>query len=262
MQRLQGTYNLSIASSVTDFAGNPMMQPFTSSFILSFPDLAITATSSPPSAVEDSSTLVSWTVANLSPSSPATSTWTDTVYLSSHSVLDGTAIPLLNVNEPPQSPLAANGTYTQNDPITIPGHISAGNYYLLFVTNSNSGQLVSSTANEVVADPITLMAPDLQVAAVSGPSSGYNSQEALVNWTDQNIGSAAASGSWVDNVYAATNAQGANPTLLVSFAFTSGLGSAIRCRERNRSPFRRLPALTGLRSRPTPPNHSMKARVG
>ena len=41
-QTAQGTYTLTIASSVTDFAANPMKQPFTGSFTIGLPDLAVT----------------------------------------------------------------------------------------------------------------------------------------------------------------------------------------------------------------------------
>ena len=232
-QTLQGTYTLSIASSVADFAGNPMTQSFNGSFAISLPDLAVTATSSPSSAAEGGGIPVSWTVTNLSSTNPATSTWKDTVYLSPHAVLDSSAIPLLSVTEPTQSPLAADASYTQNESITVPGNLAAGSYYLLFAANSNGGQLVSSTANDLAAEPITLTAPDLQVTSVSEPSNGFNNEEELVSWTDQNTGTAAASGSWVDDVYAATDAQGDHPALLGSFSYTNGLavGASLQRKE-------------------------------
>jgi len=160
-QTAQGTYTLTVASSVTDFAANPMAQPFTGSFTIGLPDLAVTATSAQSSAVEGTSTPVSWTVTDLSATNPAVSTWTDTVYLSSHATLDNTATPLLSVAAPPSSPLAAHGSYTRNESVTIPVNIPIGGYYLLFVANADGGQLESDSGNDVndvVADPITLYA--------------------------------------------------------------------------------------------------------
>ncbi len=158
-QTAQGTYTLAIASSVTDYAGNAMQQPFTGSFTVGLPDLAVTATQTPSSGVEGASTPVSWTVTDLSMTNPAVSTWTDAVYLSTHPTLDNTATLLLGVAAPPSSPLAADGSYTRNESVILPTNIPTGAYYLLFAANANGGQLESDAgqdANDVVADPITL----------------------------------------------------------------------------------------------------------
>ena len=58
---------------------------------------------------------------------------------------------------------------------------------------------------------------------MSGPASGYTSQNVLVTWTDSNNGNATATGPWVDDVYLATDAQGDNPTLLAYLTFTGSL---------------------------------------
>src|SRR5581483_8969113 len=124
----QGAYTLTIASSVTDFAANPMTQPFTGSFTIGLPDLAVTATQAPPSGIEGASAPVSWTVTDLSATNPAVSTWTDSVYLSTRATLDSSATRLLSVAAPPSSPLAANGSYTRNSSVTIPSNIPTGAY--------------------------------------------------------------------------------------------------------------------------------------
>src|SRR5262249_24513607 len=142
------TYTLTIAASVADIAGNPMNPPFTGSFTIALPDLAVTATTAPSEAVEGSAIPVSWTVTNLSPTNPAISPWTDRVYLSPHATLDNAATQLLSVAAPPQSPLAENGSYTLNGSVTLPGNIATGNYYLLFVANADGGQLESDTGND------------------------------------------------------------------------------------------------------------------
>lgn len=225
-QTVEGTYTLTIAASVTDFAGNSMNQSFTGSFKIALPDLAITATSAPPSAVLGASIPVSWTVANLSPTNPAPGAWTDSVYLSTNSVLDNTAIRLTSVSAPPLSPLGPGASYTDSVSVTVPGNIATGNYFLLFAANDNDGQLesdASTDTNDVIVDAITLSAPDLVVTSISGPASGFTSQSVLVSWNDQNNGTALATGSWEDKVYAAADAQGDNPTLLGSFTFNGAL---------------------------------------
>jgi hypothetical protein len=65
----------------------------------------------------------------------------------------------------------------------------------------------------------------LQVTGVSGPAYSVQNESGLVTWTDVNAGNGAAAGTWVDNVYLATDAQGDNRTLLGSFPFTGGLAA-------------------------------------
>jgi hypothetical protein len=235
-QASPGTYTLSIAPGVSDLAGNHLDQnqngtngeagdAFTGTVTIILPDLSIAATS-PSSAVEGASIPVAFTVTNLSSGGPASATWTDAVYLSGKSTLDGTAIRLSSLSAADKSPLAPLGSYSRNLSVALPGNLATGNYFLLFVTNDNGGQIESDSANpmnDLVADAITLSAPDLQVIGVSGPASAIAGQQVLVNWTDKNLGSAAASGSWVDNVYLATDAAGDNPALLGKFTFTGNL---------------------------------------
>ena len=227
-QTVQGTYTLTVAPSVANFAGTSLSQSYSGSFTVALPDLAVTGTSVPSSAAEGTSVPVSWTVTDLSATNPASGSWTDAVYFSTSPTLDNTATLLTSVEAPPRSSLAANASYTDNESVTMPGNIATGSYYLLFVANANGGQEESDAGddtNDLVADPITLTAPDLVVTGVSGPTTGYNSQQELVSWTDQNNGTATATGPWVDNVYAATDAQGDNPTLLGSFTFTETLAA-------------------------------------
>ncbi len=94
-----------------------------------------------------------------------------------------------------------------------------------FATSTDTSQTLTIAAGSA---PVPY--PDLQVANISGPSTGFGSQAALVSWTDENEGTYTATGPWVDNVYAATDAQGDNPTLLGSFEFdgTLAVGASVQ----------------------------------
>ena len=223
-QTAQGTYNLAIASSVTDFAANEMGQKFSTSFTIALPDLTVTTTSAPTAASEGASFPVGWEVVNLSPTNATGGTWNDAVYVSSKSVLDNTAIRLTSLPGP-TSPLAPQANYSRSTSVFIPGNLASGNYYLLFVTNDNGGQTETNAGNNVLADPITVSAPDLQVTGVSGPATGLTGQTVLLSWPDENTGSVPATGPWVDNVFAATDSQGHNQTLLGSFTFDGTLAA-------------------------------------
>ena len=83
------------------------------------------------------------------------------------------------------------------------------------MANANGGQYETNPGtSDVVADPITLTAPALQVTGVSGPNNADGTQSVLVTWTDTNNGTATATGPWVDYIYLATDAQGDNPTFV------------------------------------------------
>ncbi len=224
-QTSQGTYSLTIAASVADYAANSMAQSFHSSFAVALPDLAITSTSAPSSAASGTSVPVGWEVANVSSSNPTGSTWNDAVYISTKPTLDGSAIQIVSVASP-NSSLAPGANYSRSQTVTIPGNVTPGNDYILFVANANGGQAESDAANDtndVVADPITITAADLQVIGVSGPASGFTGGTALVSWTDVNNGTATATGPWFDNVYTVSNSKGDNPQLLGSFEFDANL---------------------------------------
>ena len=234
-QAVEGLYSLTIAPSVRDIAGNQLNQnqngtngesgdAFTGSFTVALPDLAVTNASAPNRVIVGTSIPVTWTVENLSSTNPsAPGGWTDTVYLSTKSVLDGTAVRLLDLAAPVPPSLGPDGSYMRNISVTIPGNFAPGSAYLLFVANDSGSQADPNAANDVMAVPTVVAAPDLQVASVTGPLNGFTGQTVLLSWTDQNNGSATAIGPWVDNLYAVTDPLGNNPTLLGSFTFTGSL---------------------------------------
>ena len=224
-QTATGTYSLDIAAGLTDWAGNAMTSDFNGSFTTALPDLAMTATSAPPSAIEGTSIAVSWQVTNNGPVAADADAWHDAVYVSTKSTFDNTAVLLTSVAGPATA-LAAHTSYSRSPSVTLPSDLAVGNYYLLFVANANGGQYESDhgdDTNDVIADPIALSAADLQVSGISGPATGDTGQAVLFNWTDTNNGTATAVGPWVDNVYVAKDAQGHNPTLMGSFTFNGQL---------------------------------------
>src|SRR5262249_46127985 len=161
------------------------------SFTLALPDLAVTTATAPSRAVEGTSVPVTWTVQNVGANPSAATTWNDAVYLSTKTVLDGTAIRLLTQASPTPPPLGPTGSYSRNVQVPIPGNVATGSYNLLFVADDNGAQAEADAANDtndVLTQPIILAAPDLQVTTVSGPQNGFTGQSVLVSWTDQNNG--------------------------------------------------------------------------
>ena len=71
---------------------------------------------------------------------------------------------------------------------------------------------------------LVLATPDLQVTGVSGPTTGINSQTALVTWTDQNEGPRRPRGLGGQRL-CRDGCQGDEPTLLGSFTFAGTLAA-------------------------------------
>ncbi|MBU6400548.1 MAG: hypothetical protein KGS61_09535, partial [Verrucomicrobia bacterium] len=66
--------------------------------------------------------------------------------------------------------------------------------------------------------------PDLAVGNIVVPATGVSGQPVQVLWTDSNLGTAPATGPWVDQVYLADDAAGDNPQLVAAFPFPGVLG--------------------------------------
>ncbi len=115
----------------------------------------------------------------------------------------------------------------------LPAGAYLGTYTIEAVFSGTTDYATSTDRSQtltIAAGSAPVPYPDLQVANISGPSTGVGSQAALVSWTDENEGNHTATGPWVDNVYAATDAQGDNPTLLGSFEFdgTLAVGASVQ----------------------------------
>ena len=172
---------------------------------------------------------VSWTVKNTG-NAPASGMWQDQVYLSNATTVNSSSQLLTTVSQTANAPLAGGSTYSSSTTVTLPllqGETN-GTYYLVVVANSQDTQPETSYSDNSLAGAamsVTLPAlPLLQVSALSTPThSVYPGQTVNVSYTVTNHGAAAATGPWTDDVYAVTDAQGDNPTLLATYSNTSNL---------------------------------------
>jgi hypothetical protein len=144
--------------------------PGTTSTTTALPALSVQTVSLTPTAVQaGGSTTVTWTVENTG-GGPASGGWQDSVYLGS---TPGATTTLLGLfAEPSSSPVNANGTYNDTEPVTIPVGTTAGSYYLTVVPDSNGELNVLSTANGSTTSPITVTAPSSQPTLRAVASSG------------------------------------------------------------------------------------------
>ncbi len=227
-QLTQGTYTLQVAASVTDLFGNAMGQAFTGTFTISTPDLVAGPISGPAGASFGQTIPISWTVTNSGPGIASTP-WTDEIWLSQKTTLDSSATLLLTQSEVAQAPLGSGQSYTVNTNVTLPltQTAAAGTYYLLLQTNA-AGSLAEATASNDIAVSSALAltvppSPDLVVTDITSPAAALDGAQVVVSWMDVNKGQVTATGPWVDNIYAATDAQGDNPTLLRTFTYPGSL---------------------------------------
>ena len=206
-----GNYYLLVRASVF----NPQSQTDSSLDVASVPitvtgasstttpdvDLIVSSATAPASGVLGQTVPVSFTVKNQG-TNATTSTWDDYVYLSSTPTVNNYSEYVGSfVNA---SPLSAGSTYTQPETLTLPTRASAGNEYLVFVTNqfgASGGQSEINYNNNSYAVPISITEPDLSVTTGSFIGAAIEGAQVTVNWTVKNLGAAAASGTWFDAIY-------------------------------------------------------------
>ena len=183
------------------------------------PDLTVTAATAPAVGVLGQQVSVSWTVQNTT-EVPAAGNWLDYVFISDDETFDGADQQVLSIGA--LTPLAGQGSYTISASPTIPA-TALGNRYLLFVANAFFAQGENNQANNVRAVPIELRAADLVVSQVSAPAETLSGRAFGVTWTITNMGNAAVSGSWVDDVFLSADAVAGGDQHAGSFGFTGTL---------------------------------------
>lgn len=128
---------------------------------------------------------------------------------------------------------AVSGLGSHN--LTIQGTLSQVNAVLATLTDTDPSAGVDqiqlkatdslggvSTA-QIAVTSTHVPAPDLVVGNITSPAQAIAGQQAQISWTDTNNGDAAASGSWQDNVYLVSDADGDNPVLVGTFQQSGSL---------------------------------------
>lgn len=166
------------------------------------PDLRINSVNSSSAASLGQTFNVSWAGGNNSAAMTSSTSWSDTVYLSSNATLEYGDIAIGGSIRSGQ--LASGQTYGGNADVTIP-NIAPGSYYL-FVNADNGGHIsegVNETNNASSPIAISITAPqvDLQVTNVTADPVIYSGQFTNISWTVANLGSTQTlSSSWIDHV--------------------------------------------------------------
>ncbi|MCA9310586.1 MAG: hypothetical protein KDA21_05220, partial [Phycisphaerales bacterium] len=164
------------------------------------PDLVADAVGTVDAALAGDEVEVTWAVSNDGDDVSAAAAWTDQIYLSSDSMLDGSD--LLLGSFPRSGPLAAGGSYNGMGTVTLPG--TAGTYYMILaVDGGDTVEEFDLEDNNVLADDMSITvneAADLVVVDITAPSSAPLGSEIEVSWTVRNDGGEEATGPWMDRV--------------------------------------------------------------
>jgi hypothetical protein len=214
-QAALGTYTLTIAPTVTNFAGNKIDQKqdgtnagFTGSFTIALPDLQVTnlALVGPANPQSGNQVTVNWDDANMG-TSATTGSWTDAVTVvnttTGATLVNAAGVPYNGAN------LAANGSALQSYAFTLPdGTAGVGKIQVTVTANANHALVESDFTNNTASTSFTSTLapyPDLQVTglAVSPASAAGGLQSGAgvkVSWNDSNTGDGPVHGAFTDAV--------------------------------------------------------------
>ena len=186
------------------------------------PDLAASAvTSSLTTGQPGQSESVTWTVTNVG-GSPATGSWTDSVYLSPDGKLNDATL-LGSVNE--TSGLAAGSSYNGTLTETLPSSLADGDYEVLVDTDSGDAVVTDpDRANNLAGAPKPLLFGhvDLVPSITLAPTSATSGTSITVDWSTTNSGTAPTLGGWVDDAYLSTTNQVTATSLLLGTVSQTG----------------------------------------
>ena len=212
-----GTYEIRVASSVTDVAGNALDQDgdgnpgqITDDYICrcvqELPDLVVSGVTGPAEALAGQDVNIQWSVANQG-GGKAEGRWRDSVYLSSTASFSPSGTnAFLGYLDFTQS-LYPTASYTRVLSVTLT-NVTSGRWWIVVVSDSENelDERSGSTNNTCVsASTLSLVSrpyPDLRVSDVVAPAVLSAGEKTTISWKVRNAGTAATSASyWYDQVY-------------------------------------------------------------
>ena len=173
----------------TDETDNVFARPVS----LSAPNLTISETVVPETALIGQQLEVSWTVNNSDPDTTAFGFWTDTVYLSDDNVFDSSDTTLTNVFSGSNTPLASGDSYSVTQTIQLPDDVS-GEKFLLFSADSRADQTETNEDDNIqavaidigglVVDDVTVLEGDVDTSLVQFTVTrvGFATETTTVNY--------------------------------------------------------------------------------
>ena len=165
---------------------------------------------------------VGWQVLNQNTGTVQVS-WSDYVYLSTDTVLDGSD-PFIG-SQGNSLNLGLNQSYLAFDNPTLPNGIQ-GQFYLLVRNDANGQVYEAAETNNILVSPLQVLIPplpDLAVAQITAPIEALSGQEIEITWVLTNRGTAVAFGPFRERLYLTTTADGGGATEYGNFEFTGSI---------------------------------------
>ncbi|MCX6930341.1 MAG: hypothetical protein NT154_45105, partial [Verrucomicrobia bacterium] len=190
-------------------SNNVLAVPLT--FHLTPPDLAALALCAPDMVTGpvNPTIILAWGVTNLGVgAAEGRYGWSDTVFLSTKAIRDGTERFVAQWME--TEALPAGSSYWRTNQVQLPV-TQSGAYYLIFETDSWNELEESNLSNNVVSLPVTIQVnpPDLAVVAFQAPvsvtSAPYPTVKLVWGVTNQGAGTISAPADWYDLICFSTN---------------------------------------------------------
>ncbi|GAB1542484.1 hypothetical protein NUACC21_51580 [Scytonema sp. NUACC21] len=163
------------------------------------PDIELTSATAPAQASVGETIEVGWTVTNVG-NLNAPADWYDYIYLSDNNTLDSADIRIDYLSAAAQTPLIKGTSYSKTMNVTLPG-AARGNKYLLFVADGDRVQGEENENNNIQAQPISILTPDLTISTATSPTSAILGENIDVSWTVLNLDTGSAVADWYDSVY-------------------------------------------------------------
>ena len=165
-----------------------------------YADLVVTSIDVDPTASSGQTMDVTWTVENRGIGTTSPGQWTDRVFLATDPAGDNRILTLGAFDR--FGPLAPGDDYTRTGVVSLPNGLE-GTHYVVVVTGGPF-EFIYTDNNTLVSGPVDVLltpAPDLTVTEVLAPADAEEGSSIDVTWTVKNLGTGAAEGSWVDQVY-------------------------------------------------------------
>ncbi|RYD78179.1 MAG: hypothetical protein EOP84_14600, partial [Verrucomicrobiaceae bacterium] len=161
------------------------------------PDLVVSGSTSPATAILNQNVEVSFTVRNDGDVAAAAGRY-NSVFISTDAIFDPSDTRLRDSYS--SATLAPDGTQTFTENVTIPD-VGTGLRYLVFVADSYNYQGETDNTNNVRIVPISLNAPDLVLFDPVAPLEATVNGPIELSWSVRNDGGFAAPAGWHDYVY-------------------------------------------------------------
>lgn len=174
-----------------------------------WPDLQVLSINGPASDTAGTPVLFNAQVKNTGLGSIAALSWVDAIYISSSSNFNAPGRKLLWSVVQNQN-IDSGQTYTILSGANLPSNLTAGQYYLYYVTDTGNAifENTGENNNRLISSPVTIYSQniDLSVLSAQADTNGVMAGQSLnITWTAKNLGIDDAISYWVDGIYLSNN---------------------------------------------------------